>query len=117
MILYYRFLKYGSHGVRNEDVRVCIGDIYLRKYMPKHMELTNNINNITCGCENCISAMLLQYNFNKWRVELLAQLDKLYINAASSRILQRSKKYYIEYKNQIFPNNPHIHLRACNAMS
>ena len=35
------------HGVRNEDVRVCIGDMYLRNYMPEHIKPTSNINNIT----------------------------------------------------------------------
>ena len=35
----------------------------------------------------------------------------------STRLLQRSKNYFIEYKNQAFPNNSHIHLRACDAAS
>ena len=46
---------------------------------------------------------------------IIRKLDKLYINSASIRILQRSKNYFIQYKNQIFPNNSHIFLRACDA--
>ena len=45
------------------------------------------------------------------------KLDKLYINSASTRILQISKNYFIEYKNQIFSNNSHINLRACGSVS
>ena len=48
-------------------------------------------------------------------VNKIGIFEKLYINVASSNILQRNKKYYDEYKNQIFPNNPHIHIRACDA--
>ena len=47
----------------------------------------------------------------------MAKLDKLYINYVSTRRLQISNIYFIEYKNQIFPNNSRIHLRACDAAS
>ena len=47
----------------------------------------------------------------------LTKPDKLYINSTPTRLLQRSKHDLIEYKNKIFPNNPHIHLRACDAAS
>ena len=47
----------------------------------------------------------------------MAQLDKLYINSASTRLSQISKNYFIEYNNQIFSNNSHIHLRACDDAS
>ena len=60
--------------------------------------------------------MLLQSYLNKRRLSQLAKLDKLYINYASTRILQISKINFIEYKNQIFPNNPHINLRPCDAV-
>ena len=59
--------------------------------------------------------MLLQYDLNKWRLIKLEKLDNLYINAASTRLLQRSKKYYIAHKNQIFPKKSQIHIRALNA--
>ena len=39
------------------------------------------------------------------------------MNYLSTRLLQRSKINSFEYKNQIFPNNSHIHLRACDAAS
>ena len=61
--------------------------------------------------------MLPQSYLNKWRVSQLAKIDKLYINSASTRPLQISNNYFIEYNNQIFPNNSHIHLRICDAES
>ena len=45
------------------------------------------------------------------------KLDKLYINYASNRILQRYKNDFIEYQNQILPNYSHIHLIACDSVS
>ena len=45
------------------------------------------------------------------------KLDKLYINSVSTRIFQISNIDFIEYKNQIFPNNSHIHLRVCDSAS
>ena len=56
----------GFHGVRNEYGRVCIGDTSLRKYTPKQINPMINRNNITRGCETCISVMLLKSNLNKW---------------------------------------------------
>ena len=50
-------------------------------------------------------------------VTTIGKLDKLYINYASKRLLKRSKNYFIEYKNQISPNNSHIHLRSGDAAS
>ena len=35
--------------------------------MPKYIKPTSNINNITCGCETCISAILIQSDISKWR--------------------------------------------------
>ena len=61
--------------------------------------------------------MLLQLDLNKWRLSQLAKLDKLYINYSSTRLLQRSKDYFIEYKNQVFPNNSQIRLRSCDDAS
>ena len=51
-------------------------------------KIMSNINNLTCVCENCTSAMLLQYYLNKFRSTQLAKLDRLHINAASTRHLQ-----------------------------
>ena len=42
-------------------------------------------------------------------VNTIGKMDKLYINSASID--------YIEYNNQIFPNNLHIHLRDFDAAS
>ena len=42
---------------------------------------------------------------------------KLYLNVASTRILQISKKDYDKLKNQVFPNNFHIHIRYCDYAS
>ena len=61
--------------------------------------------------------MLLQSDLNKWRLSLLAKLDKLYVNSASKRLLKIFQNYFIEYKNHIFPNNLHIHLIDRNAES
>ena len=104
MILYQQFLKYFSFDARIAHGKVCIGDTSLRKYMPKYIKPTSNINKITCGCETCISDMLLQIYLSKWRISKLDKLHKLHINSALTRLLQRSKNYFIEYRNQIFPN-------------
>ena len=68
----------------------------IRKYMQKYMKPMNNRNNIKCGCETCISAMLLQSDFNKWILPQLSKIDKLYIKSESTRLLQISKIYFIE---------------------
>ena len=68
--------------------------------MPKHIKTMNKRNKSTCGCEICTGSMLLQSDLNKWRLTQLEKLDKLYINAASTRILQKYKIDYIVYKNQ-----------------
>ena len=60
----------------------------------------SNRNDILCGCETCISAMLLQSDINKWRLRKLAKLDKLYINSVSDILLQRSNIYYVEYNDE-----------------
>ena len=104
-------------GAKTIDGNICIGDKSLRKYMKKYIKPTRNIKNITCGCKTFISAVLLQSDINKWRISQLAKLDKLYINYASTRLLERSNNYFIEYKKQIFPNDLHKHLRACDAAS
>ena len=54
------------------------------------------INRITCGCETFISAMLLHSDLNKWRLTELTKNEIMYINVASTRLLQRSKKDYGE---------------------
>ena len=89
----------------------------LRKYMPKYIKLMSKINKIKSGYGTCISSMLLQLDLKKWRLSQLSKLDKLCINSASTRILQISKNCFIEYNNQIFPNNPPIHLIACDSAS
>ena len=76
----------GFLGAKTVDGKVCIGYKYLRKFIPKYIKPMSNINNITCGCETCISAMLLQSDINKWSLSKLAKLDHLYINSASTRI-------------------------------
>ena len=83
-------------GAITVDGIICMGDMSLRKYTPKDIKPMSNINKITCGCKICISAMLLQSDINKWRVSTLSKLDKLYINYASNRLLQRSKHDFIE---------------------
>ena len=70
----------GFHGGTNMYERVYIGDTYLIKYMPKHIKPMSNINRITCGYETCISAILFQYDLNKWWFTSLAKIDKFYIN-------------------------------------
>ena len=61
--------------------------------------------------------MLVQSDLKKWIISQFSYLDKLYINSASTRILGTTKNYFIEYKKQIFPNDLHVHLRACDAES
>ena len=68
----------------------------LRNHMQKYIKPISNINNITCGCETCISAMLHQSYFNKWKLSKSAKLDKLYIDYASTRLLKISKHDLIE---------------------
>ena len=102
-------------GARNFYGKVCIEDTSIRKCMKKHITPMSNKNNITYGWKTFMSVMLLQSDINKWRLSKLDKLDKLYIYSASTRLLQRSKHDFIEYKNGIFPNNSHINLRACDA--
>ena len=56
--------------------------------------------------------MFIQSDLNKWRLSQLSKLDKLYISSASTRLKKNLKHDFIEYNNQIFPNNSHIYLRA-----
>ena len=94
-----------SQGARTVYGKLCMVDTSLRKYMPEYIKLMSNRNTITCGCKTCISAMLLQSDINKWRLSKLEKLDNLHINYASTRLLERSKIDFIEYNNQIFPND------------
>ena len=80
------------------DGNIYIGDTSVRKYMPKYIKPMSNRNNITCGWETCISAMLLKSDLDKWIISQLSKLDKLYINSASTKILEISKNNFIEYK-------------------
>ena len=64
----------GFYGARNKYGKVCIWYMSLRNYTPKHIKPTSKINNIKCGWETCISAMLLQYVLNKLG---LTQSEKL----------------------------------------
>ena len=66
-----------------------------RKYMPRYIKPMSNISKITCVCETCVSAMLIQSYLNKWRLSQLAKLDNLYINSALTRLLQISNHYFI----------------------
>ena len=97
--------------------KICIGYKSLRKYMPKYIKPMSNRNKITCGCKTCIGAILLQSDNNKWRISQLAKLDKLHINSASTITLEIPKNGCIEFNKQIFPNDSHIHLRACDSAS
>ena len=107
----------GFSCARTIDGNIFIGDTSLRKYMPKYIKPTRNRNKITCGWETCISAMLLWSDLNKWILSQLTKLDKLYINSASTRLLERSRNDFIEYKKQIFTDYSLIHLRACDDAS
>ena len=71
---------------RTVDGTISIGYTSLRKYIPKYIKPMINRKKITCGYETCISAMLLQSDFNKWRISQFAKLDKLYMNSASMRL-------------------------------
>ena len=77
---------------------VYISDTLLRNYTPQHIKPISNIKNITCGCETCISFMLLQCYLNKWWLRQFGRNEKLYLNATPPRILKISKKYHYEYK-------------------
>ena len=79
---------------KNVYGKVCIGDTSIRKYMLTYIKLMNNMNCITCGLEACISAMLLQSDLNKCRLSQLVKHDKLYINYASTKILNIQKLFH-----------------------
>ena len=49
----------GLFGAINEDRKVRIGDISLRKYMSKHTKRMININSITSRFKTSIRAMLV----------------------------------------------------------
>ena len=61
--------------------------------------------------------MPFQSDLNKWKISQVKKIDKLCMNSASTRLLQKYNNYLIQYRNQILPNNLHIHLRACDAAS
>ena len=61
--------------------------------------------------------MLLQLDLNKRRLSQLYKLDKLYTKSELTRLLQISKIKFIELEIQMFPNNSHINLRACDDAS
>ena len=107
----------GFCGERTVDSTICIGDTSLRKYTSRNIKPMSNINKITCVCKTCISNILLQSDLNKLRLSQFAKIDELYINSASTRNLEIPKNYFIEFKKQIFPNDSHIHLRSCDAVS
>ena len=58
---------------------------------------------IAHGCKTYTSSILIQPDLNKCRLYQLAKHDKLYIDSASTTLLQIFKIYLIEYQNQIFP--------------
>ena len=82
-------------SVRTIDGNICIGNMSLRKYMQNFIKPISDRKNITCVYKTCISAMLIQSDLNKWRISQLAKLDKLYINFALNRLLERSKNDFI----------------------
>ena len=61
--------------------------------------------------------MFLKSDINTCRISQLSKLDHLYINSATTRLLEISENDFIQYKKQIFPNESHITLRACDATS
>ena len=64
----------GFSGFKDENNRVCIGDVSLIYYTPRHIKPMSNINNITCGCKACISAILIQSDLNELRLRQLEHL-------------------------------------------
>ena len=113
----FTIYQWGFFGARTVDEKLCIGYTYIRRYIPKYIEPMSTRNKIKCRFETCISDMLLWSYLNKWRISQLSKLDKLCFNSASTRILQKSKINFIEFQNQLFPHNSHIHLRACDHAS
>ena len=71
------------------DVRLCIVDTSLSKYMTKYIKPMSNRNYIAYGYETCISSMLLKSDLNQWKLSQITKPDKLYINYESTRLLQR----------------------------
>ena len=55
----------GFYGAGNDYGKVCVGYMSLRNQKPKNIKPTHNRNKMTCECENCIIAALLQYDLNK----------------------------------------------------
>ena len=107
----------GFFGARTVHGRLFIGDTSLSKYIPKYIKPLSYRNNITCGFKTCKSDILPKSDLNKWMISQVEKLDKLYINYVSTWLLQRYKHDFIEYNSQIFPNNSHIHLSACDDAS
>ena len=85
--------------------------------MPKYIKTIGSRNKIKCGCKTYMSAMLLQSDLNKWMISLVDTLDKLYVRSELTTLLQKYKKCFIEYKNEIFSNDLHIHINSCDAAS
>ena len=78
MISFYKYLRVDFVVPENKDGRVCIDGTSLIKYTPKHRNPTINRNNIICGCETCMSTILLQSDLNKWWLIQLKQLISVY---------------------------------------
>ena len=60
-------------GAITIDGKLCIGDMSLRKYMPRYIIAMGRRNKITCQYETFISDMLLQSDLNKLRVIKIGQ--------------------------------------------
>ena len=89
-------------GTRTMDDKVCIGHTSINKYMPKYIKPMRNRNNITCGCDEYISAMLLQSDLNKCTLSQLEKLDKLYINYASTNFHKYLRSILLNTRIRIF---------------
>ena len=75
-------------------VECVLVTILLESTKKKHINPITNRNNITNGCETCISVMLIQYYLNKLWLTQLSNFEKFSINVASTMVLQISKKFY-----------------------
>ena len=76
----------GLYGAHDNEGEICIGDKPIQKHLPKYVEPIINRNKIKCGCETCISSMLLQYKYNKWKLIQIYKFEKLFHNYAPTRI-------------------------------
>ena len=101
MILFWQFINVYFLVLCMAKEKICIGDTSHRKYIPKHINPTSNINTITCVCETCNDSMLLQSGLNQLQLIKLYKFEKHFHNSTPTSIVQIWKVLYEACRNYV----------------